>query len=510
MAKPTPTSDSEHMASHSAVFVDTSFSTHLAVLVADSDTVSDLKKKILHEHPLCFPKIGEIEIHALKVKRRGKFYHLSEALLVRNAFAGVNKNWFITVDASRIVKGHIGDLSLNNILLEICGGTCNNLACQQGCKSSFPQGNLCVKQKVSVDDPQVVENLKRVIELLCHDHDKIASVDTNNSSGLDIPEQLDRCMKEKQVQGVGSAVQEEVWKKSGSGDLEGSGAFDGAPETEPHSKKKHKSKKRKRSVHNPDSKEDNISVDESGRNKLDQDTALQEISLGHGVGVVSPGIQMGVKNIADGPSTNLSLDVNEASVAIEMGTDALNVGTEVSREHVQFKDVQCAESLKDASQSESPAKKKHKTENEKGDNQTSRNYSANGVTAETLEDVHLQSSFPGSPKTKGGRKSLGSPKTKGGRKSTKKLSDILPEGTAAIPSSKKNVGVDSSRDEVAANAKILDQDHNAVSLPGQDAQQTIHSEQFTPSPKEINCDSPQEPHTRASQGKPQWLYGHAT
>ncbi|KAE8725226.1 3-ketoacyl-CoA reductase 1 isoform 1 [Hibiscus syriacus] len=90
---------------YNTVFIDTSLDTHLAMIVSDSDTVSDLKKKIMYEHPLCFPNIGEIKIHALKVKRRGYLYHLSDSMFLKSAFGGVIKNWFLSVDAS-IVEEH--------------------------------------------------------------------------------------------------------------------------------------------------------------------------------------------------------------------------------------------------------------------------------------------------------------------------------------------------------------------------------------------------------------------
>ncbi|TKY47716.1 dentin sialophosphoprotein isoform X2 [Spatholobus suberectus] len=91
-----------NMATHNTnvVFIDTNLDTHLALVVSDLDTVSDLKKSILAEHPLCFPKIGQIQIHGIKVKRKGYFYHLSDSMLVRSAFGGFNKSWFLSVDAS--------------------------------------------------------------------------------------------------------------------------------------------------------------------------------------------------------------------------------------------------------------------------------------------------------------------------------------------------------------------------------------------------------------------------
>ncbi|KAK7301028.1 hypothetical protein RJT34_11883 [Clitoria ternatea] len=90
------------MATHTAtnvVFVDTNLDTHLALDVSDLETVSGLKKSILSEHPLCFPKFGQIQIHGIKVKRKGYFYHLSDSMLVKSAFTGSNKSWFLSVDA---------------------------------------------------------------------------------------------------------------------------------------------------------------------------------------------------------------------------------------------------------------------------------------------------------------------------------------------------------------------------------------------------------------------------
>ncbi|CAH1433874.1 unnamed protein product [Lactuca virosa] len=84
------------------IFVDTSLDTHLATIVSDSDTVSDLKGKIMLEHRECFPAIGDIKIHCLKVKRRGNYYHLSDSMLVKSAFKDSQKNWFLSVDASHL------------------------------------------------------------------------------------------------------------------------------------------------------------------------------------------------------------------------------------------------------------------------------------------------------------------------------------------------------------------------------------------------------------------------
>ncbi|PIA30383.1 hypothetical protein AQUCO_05600074v1 [Aquilegia coerulea] len=85
------------------VYIDTNLDTHLLLIVTDQDTVGDFKEKVLIEHPRCFPEIGEITIHSLKVMRRGRFYHLSNSMLVKSAFNGIKKNnWFVHMDVASI------------------------------------------------------------------------------------------------------------------------------------------------------------------------------------------------------------------------------------------------------------------------------------------------------------------------------------------------------------------------------------------------------------------------
>ncbi|OIT38730.1 PREDICTED: uncharacterized protein LOC109239029 [Nicotiana attenuata] len=90
----------EPATSYNTVFVDTNFDTHLALVVSDSDSVFDLKKKVAFEHLRCFPEMKELKISAVKVKRRGHYYHLSDTMLVRSVFEGIKNGWFLSVDAS--------------------------------------------------------------------------------------------------------------------------------------------------------------------------------------------------------------------------------------------------------------------------------------------------------------------------------------------------------------------------------------------------------------------------
>ncbi|XP_038886075.1 uncharacterized protein LOC120076340 isoform X2 [Benincasa hispida] len=73
------------------------------------------RHKIEKEHPLCFPHLGTIKIHAIKVMRRGYFYHLSDSMYLKSAFVGYDDSWFLSIDAS-IVDGHSTDRNIGGDL----------------------------------------------------------------------------------------------------------------------------------------------------------------------------------------------------------------------------------------------------------------------------------------------------------------------------------------------------------------------------------------------------------
>ncbi|XP_076943441.1 uncharacterized protein LOC143613678 [Bidens hawaiensis] len=89
-------------ANRTTVFIATSLDTRLVTTASNSHTVSDFKRKIMAEHLQCFPAIGNIVVHSLKVKRRGVFYHLSDSMLVKSAFGTTKRNWFVSADASSV------------------------------------------------------------------------------------------------------------------------------------------------------------------------------------------------------------------------------------------------------------------------------------------------------------------------------------------------------------------------------------------------------------------------
>ncbi|KAK1383850.1 hypothetical protein POM88_021585 [Heracleum sosnowskyi] len=90
----------EEIDMHRTVYIDTNLDTHFALVASEFDSVLHLKKKVMLEHLQCFPTLGEIVIHALKVKRKGHFYHLSDSMRINSAFEGVKSSWFLSVDAS--------------------------------------------------------------------------------------------------------------------------------------------------------------------------------------------------------------------------------------------------------------------------------------------------------------------------------------------------------------------------------------------------------------------------
>ncbi|KAK4841812.1 hypothetical protein QYF36_010897 [Acer negundo] len=176
MEKPSSASDSDGAAPYNTVFVNTSLDTHLALIVSGSDTVADVKKKILHEHLLCFPNFGEINIQALKVKRRGNFYRLPDSMFVKSAFDGICKGWFLSVDASRLQKlvenQDSGDIA--------CFGITDNF----GLLSEGPTRRLFYDGDSTLPQVQRDWHAKEKLsaDTNCDNNYNILSLDTNNRS----------------------------------------------------------------------------------------------------------------------------------------------------------------------------------------------------------------------------------------------------------------------------------------------------------------------------------------
>ncbi|XP_061370088.1 uncharacterized protein LOC133312828 [Gastrolobium bilobum] len=261
------------------VFIDTSLDTHLAVIVFDHDTVSDLKKRILSEHPLCFPKIGQIQIHGIKVKRKGYYYHLSDSMFVRSAFNGFNKSWFLNVDASAL-----GECGQNEQLF--ASGSPNQLACLDIANNALidPVDNAVIlpsKRVSGLDNSPLLqlENKQNqneeipIISPCISEHTGKEAVESleigvkssgNNDTGIpltgSVPETLDHCYVNHELPSLN--IEREV-DGSGKGTTDDCNVCKEDPSiAEPSAKKKRKSKRQKEDSMRDDNSKDNIaSVD---------------------------------------------------------------------------------------------------------------------------------------------------------------------------------------------------------------------------------------------------------
>ncbi|KAJ0899963.1 hypothetical protein HanPSC8_Chr08g0308101 [Helianthus annuus] len=174
------------------VFIATSLDTHLATMVSASDTVSDFKKKIMSEHRQCFPAIGNIKIHSLKVKRREVFYHLSDSMLVKNAFGNTKGNWYMSVDASSLEQDidiqHIDKRKADN-RLALPWVTHNGLNNKNVDGGSCKDVSKNLKEDRSSDDKQLVIN-KEI-------NSKKRARDVSNDNLLNDPSECGLSVKKK-------------------------------------------------------------------------------------------------------------------------------------------------------------------------------------------------------------------------------------------------------------------------------------------------------------------------
>ncbi|KAJ6431042.1 hypothetical protein OIU84_018528, partial [Salix udensis] len=216
------------MADSNTVFIDTTLDTHLALIVSASDTVSDLKKKILHEHKLCFPTNGDIKIHALKVKQENTDNlpaQLDESCQLAKQKASV---------AEQICLDVAGNEELNNSSIVAYKGDCY-----------------------------------RKLTSLAND---------NNGSDPPILEKYDEPGKEDEVHttptgGVGGV------SGNGIGNMQGSASPDGALTTGSDAKKKNKRKRKSKDVTDDlAGKEKEASVCQSGENESQQESAANKRS----------------------------------------------------------------------------------------------------------------------------------------------------------------------------------------------------------------------------------------
>ncbi|KAJ4827676.1 hypothetical protein Tsubulata_041147 [Turnera subulata] len=355
MAKPIPASDSDPTTS---VFVDTSLDTHLALFVTPSDTVSDLKKKILEEHPRCFPKIGRIEIHALKVKRRGRFYHLSDSMIVKSVFLGVQRGWFITVDASRVEESPENSRLANRSHLR---------------SDDLPLlltygGELSVSQDeryrgIAVDHQRGLNTDSRggkfsTLETTGdYDLGKGKSLDKNE--GVDYPLPLKYSKETLSRGGESRSVK-------GMADVEGSVHGKGALESGLDGKRKPKRKRQSESAEADVALQEGASVPESAPNESWGDILLQKRVLGDAEGVVLP---EGRQHITHGQEMVALSDTVEKAGAVKENTNVTTAETDgPSGVHVACENDngQHTKDVEAISPPKPPAKRRRKNVKEKG------------------------------------------------------------------------------------------------------------------------------------------------
>ncbi|XVE85217.1 hypothetical protein DITRI_Ditri17bG0073900 [Diplodiscus trichospermus] len=366
MEKPDSTSGSGGSSVLNTVFIDTSLDTHLAMIVSDSDTVSDLKKKILYEHPLCFPNMGEIKINALKVKRKGYNYHLSDSMFVKSAFEGIRKSWFLSADASSAEdrenhnshKPDAGNVAAcfgirtNNssaVVVDLLpGDTCKRLSDTNG--ASLPEdGNNCHAKQNSASQQfgfsHSKENSEDLLVEVEHTADSNSKVLFPSNNRESMPKIQEKAVADNQVR-------EDLSASLGASVL----------------KDKRKIRKRnKDAIHDHDVKENDALVVESGKDGLDSDNVLQENLFQNGRSAVCNNM-----NLVGKTSRSLSSDINKRSASRKrMADEVTKVSGECSEcETDKYKDVSVGEQeyklTENSSRSGPASKKKHKAEKKDG------------------------------------------------------------------------------------------------------------------------------------------------
>ncbi|KAJ4725297.1 COP1-interacting protein 4.1 [Melia azedarach] len=86
-----------------AVFTDTNLGTRIAMAVSPGISVGDFKK-LERTHFSCFPRIGEIKVCGLLVKRKASFYHLPNSMPIKHVFQGLKGTWFLHVEAKPLLE----------------------------------------------------------------------------------------------------------------------------------------------------------------------------------------------------------------------------------------------------------------------------------------------------------------------------------------------------------------------------------------------------------------------
>ncbi|KAF5746519.1 hypothetical protein HS088_TW06G00690 [Tripterygium wilfordii] len=371
---PSSAAESDSSTTHNSVFIDTSLNTHLAMIFSQNETVSDLKKRILYEHPLCFPSIGDIKIVAIKVKRRGHFYHLSDSMFVKSAFVGINKNWFLYVDASSVEGPSENQHSMCPDSSAACIGVMNkSLAdgnnilvdgllkrCANPDDLLLPQldSNRHVKQKVGTSESRgkVPKGVGAAAAPIVDSQSKISSVN-NIRSDPNKPEKCLQFCEEKEIPESQTGCQNEDIRNEVNAE-HSNRALESVSKTGTSANRNCRVRKKIDSLlHDHAPKESNASASTSYDNASHQEVVITENPLGNKGRDVSYGMQI-EKDIADGQCMSFS---SETSKTLGTPNEKTNVLCEV------VVNEQSNNSLEDASHSTAVAKRSRKSKKKKVD-----------------------------------------------------------------------------------------------------------------------------------------------
>ncbi|KAK2636649.1 hypothetical protein Ddye_031441 [Dipteronia dyeriana] len=403
MEKPSSASDSGGAAQYNTVFVNTSLDTHLALIVSCSDTVADVKNKILQEHLLCFPNFGEINIQALKVKRRGNFYRLPDSMFVKSAFDGICKGWFLSVDASRLQKLVENQDSREPKSRDIvaCFGITDNF----GLLSDGPTRRLSDDGDSTLPQVQRDWHAKEKLsdDTNC-DNNYYMSLDTNNRSDPELREKhelLDSNKCKDPIMRTGcdednfrNVISDDQFSVSLDGD--GTSSAAGKRKRKPKAKKERGTESLEHALKENDAPDKDISQ---------QDIVVPDNSLVSEDGVLIHDKVMGSKTIANKPC-HISSDTSKSPGGEVHMTNVLSNGTAVPRNIVECEKensvnavliVQCLVSMEEASPG--PAKKKQKTLNSKNSSEVKlpapvREVRENEIAPHSL-DVDMSATYAG-------------------------------------------------------------------------------------------------------------------
>ncbi|GAV59808.1 hypothetical protein CFOL_v3_03339, partial [Cephalotus follicularis] len=472
MTKPNLASDSGGNTAYYTLFVDTTLDTHFALIVSDSDTVADLKKKIRYEHSLCFPDFKEIEIEALKVC----YLALSCAI-------------YKTVDLYRIM-----DPPAVEGVGRLLDGPPKRFSNVDDSSGLHVESNRHLKQKVIVDqfcsgnsNREALKEVEMEIDNTVDNCSKITL--TNKSSVPELP------VKNNLYSNAGRLKDN---SRDGSLDVQSNRLMEGPTLTESGEKKKRRSRKKKEdAVPDHTLKENDASVCRSDEDVSQPENIVPKHSLGNSVRVVLHNMEVENKSSAEEPCGSSSSDINNSS---RTGVEMINVpreeteATEAVGKHVNQEsnksvndvvNVQSNKSLEESSHSRPSTKRKRNAEGLNGSENISMENIAlvcglccSSVSEKTLGENGERPEMTNFDYSFGGKQRSTSatldcfptvPSKSGKRKSKKLLSDSLHQKFSAVSSSGEDVTGVRSGVTAGVNSMNLGGEPDASLAAGQSA-----------------------------------------